>query len=286
MSLRAWLKRPYPLIESIRYKLILILAFGIFVSFFLLIYKPFGADRFTGDRLFFLFGFGASVSTSLTFMYLILPSLFPGIFKAEKWNIEKEILFLIMTFVVVSILNYVYNATIVSSFAQQRTWLEFLGITVAVGIFPTIILIFLVELFLNNKNTSKARELNALMEKQAVDPSEQMLEIIPETTRSDKFVVPISDFLFAKSDNNYTTIFYETQQGIDKELLRLSLKKVEEQLSSYESIVRCHKTYIVNRVKIKALIGNARSLNIQIENCEENIPVSRGFPKEKLIPKR
>ncbi|MEO1383127.1 MAG: LytTR family DNA-binding domain-containing protein, partial [Bacteroidota bacterium] len=93
----------------------------------------------------------------------------------------------------------------------------------------------------------------------------------------------LPNFLFATSDNNYSTVFYWEEGTLTRKLLRLSLKNLENQLAEVPAIVRCHRSYIVNKEKIQGFKGNARSLTLKLEGYEERIPVSRNFPKEQLL---
>ena len=80
MKLHEWLERPYPLIQRIRDKVLLVLGFGLFTYLFLILYQPFGAEQIQNGREIFLLGFGASVTLGLSIMYLLVPIFLPKIF--------------------------------------------------------------------------------------------------------------------------------------------------------------------------------------------------------------
>ncbi len=77
-------------------------------------------------------------------------------------------------------------------------------------------------------------------------------------------------------------LYYLQNGSVQKQLLRVSLKKVEDQLQNVEEIIRCQRSYLVNKLNIRDITGNARSLNILMREYEGMIPVSRSFPKEAL----
>ena len=282
MKLQLWLNRPYPLIQNKRDKLILIGAFGVFTYFFLLLYKPFGAAEIQENQAWFLMGFGLSVSLALTITYWVLPTIFKKLFNPDKWQIKNEVIFLFISFLLVTVLNYTYNSTVGSKIAPQHSFPEFLGITLSVGIFPLIIMIFLTELFLTRKNSARALVLNEKINGNTQPGLNGVLSITPETTKSEMLALKLTDFLFAVSDNNYTTVFYLKNNKLENQLMRLSLKKLEYQLKAFDMIIRCHRSYIVNKTKIKKFRGNARSLNLELDGYDGTIPVSRKFPKEIL----
>ena len=283
MDLRMWLNKPYPLLTSWRTKLLLILGFGIFVFLFLILFQPFGASDIKRSKTLFLLGFGVSVSLALCICYFILPLIFRSWFDPERWQIKKEILFLFCCFSLVALFNTVHNNVIGQDITNHRTYLEFFGISFAVGMFPLIILIFLVELFLNNRNLAQASQIDE--RRVEVKSHGEALQIViePETSTSEVLRLPLDDFLFAASDNNYSTVYFFSEGQIQRELLRLSLKNLETQLKTFEDILRCHKSYLVNKSKITKISGNARSLVLQVEGYKGLIPVSRSFPKERLV---
>jgi len=83
-------------------------------------------------------------------------------------------------------------------------------------------------------------------------------------------------FLFAESDGNYSTIYYNIDGNIEKQLLRLSLKSLEAQLES-PNIFRCHRSYIINMGKVTKMKGNALGYKLYVDKTESIIPVSRSY---------
>ena len=283
MRLINWLNKPYPLITSVRDKMVLIFSFGLFVAIFLIVFRPFDADKIKGFQIPFLMGFGLSVITALSICYFLIPSIFRSWFNADRWQIKKEIPFLLFCFFIVSICNFSYNNYIGKEIAVERSFLEFFGITIAIGIFPVIILIFLVELILNRKNTTNAQQINEQLVKNNFGNFPKKISIVPETAKDGVMELILDDFFYATSDNNYTTIVFKKEDHLTHKLLRLSLKKLEEQLYEYTMILRVHRSYLVNKSKIKKVAGNARSLSLELTDCEHIIPVSRTFPREVLF---
>jgi hypothetical protein len=282
LGLLSWLNKPYPLIQTLQWKLAVIFGSGIFVTAFLWLYQPFGATDIKEYHYLFLAGFGASVALGLSIGYLILPKLAPALFNQEKWQIKKEILFLLTAFLIISVLNYLYNSIVGAQIAPQHSLLEFIGITTAVGVFPVFLLVFLIEFYMSRRNSTEAKSLNENLRNNNTAEDVEFT-IIPETIRSRHLMLKLDDFLFAKSDNNYTTFYFFKEGLVNKSLVRVSLKNVEHQLTPYDAIIRCHNSYMVNKNKIVDIKGNARSLYLRLEAVDEKIPVSRGFDKEKLL---
>ncbi len=284
MNTQRWFDRPYPLVNRLQDKALLVLAFALFTYVFLLLYQPFGAAEIQYSRSVFLLGFAGSVLVALGFNYFLLPQLFRSIFQPEHWQIKKEICYIAWSFFLVAVLNYWYNSTVGKDIAPQHSLLQFLGITFSVGIFPLLGQIFLTERYLSRRNQEQAEALvQQKLGKLSPKPTLPLLRIQAETLRSGPLEISLDNFLFATSDSNYTTIFYLQEGQVQRQLLRLSLKNIAEQVQDFEAIVRCHRSYIINKNQIENISGNARSLNLQLAHYEPLIPVSRSFPREKLL---
>lgn len=284
MNIRKWLQKPYPLIERPVHKLLLAFGFGVFVFIFLIVYQPFGASEVLKDKALFLSGFGLSVFLSLVFIYFISPILFKSFFKSEYWTVKREIILVVSCFIIIAIFNYIYNSTVGKDIAVQRSLLSFIGVTVSIGFFPLMGLVFLTEKYLNTKNRVQAGALSEKIQP-SINHSEHdlLIKITSENIKEAPLEINVDEFIYATSDNNYTTIFYVKDNEIRRNLLRLSIKNLEKQLSAFNSIIRCHRSYIVNKQKIRSINGNARSLMVQLDLVDKKIPISRSFPKEKLL---
>ncbi|WP_394748418.1 LytTR family transcriptional regulator DNA-binding domain-containing protein [Spongiimicrobium salis] len=283
MKLLTWLNKPYPLINGTKDKVLLVFSFGLFVAVFLFIFKPFGLQKITDYQLPFILGFGLSVTLALGFCYFIIPNVFRSLFNAERWQIKKEIGFLFLCFIVVAGFNTFYNNTFYPPMGQERDFLEFFGISFSVGIFPVIILIFLVELISNKKNNTNAIALNKLLSDKEPLKVHEQITITADSIKEKPLKMALDSFLYATSANNYTTLTCYQDSKIVHQLVRLSLKKLENQLQDYPSILRVHRSYIVNTSKIITVKGNARALYLLLEGAPNPIPVSRNFPRKLLI---
>ncbi|MEM0996758.1 MAG: LytTR family DNA-binding domain-containing protein [Bacteroidota bacterium] len=283
MILNKWLNRPYPLVERQRDKLLLVVGFSLFTWLFLLLYRPFGANEIRAVRPLFLAGFGLCVGVALTINYFLLPRILPRTFRSGRWRIGSEVLYILFSFALIGGLNYLYNSTVGAGIAPQWNVLQFMGITLSVGIFPLVIMVFLIEMFLNRQNSEAALVLTGQMA--AATPRNDSLQLViePEGARAESLAMAVADFIYAESANNYTTVYFWANGVLDRQLLRLSLKKLEGQLAMHPDLVRCHRSFIVNKRRILEFKGNARALNLVLEGTGHTVPVSRSFPREQLL---
>lgn len=92
-----------------------------------------------------------------------------------------------------------------------------------------------------------------------------------------KISIVTENLLFIESADNYATLHYLNKSKQSQYLLRNSLKRLEQQLAD-TSLVRCHRSYMVNMEKVKIL--KKVSGGIMLELDEENtpdIPVSKTY---------
>ncbi len=282
MNILSWLSKPYPLINGSRNKLLIVILFGLFTFLFLRLYRPFGAEQINEHTTIFLAGFGVMVSIGLGFNYFLVPKLLTSLFDQDTWQVYKEIIYISWSFLLISLFNFVYNSTVGEELAPQHTFIEFFGITFSVGIFPTIIMVFMVELYLTKRNQEHAIAINKSLEEPESSVKDS-IQINSESKREEALKLDLDKFLFAMADNNYSTIYFIKDGVLRKHLLRIKLKSLQDQMSKYPSILRTHKSFLVNKLKIKSIEGNARSLYIILQDYNGKLPVSRSVSRELLV---
>jgi hypothetical protein len=277
------------------------LGFGLFTYLFLLLFQPFGGQAIQ-DKVVVLAGFGLSVTGCLTFSYLILPKLVPQWFRPASWQIKNEVLFLVFNLLLTSVANYYYNLSVDDIGISKHSLFGFVGITSAVGFFPILIMLFLVELLLSRSNSQLAFVNNRDLVVRTKQPEEsespepqqlpegisqdikppQRLTINGEGSKTRPFEILVQDFLYAVSDGNYMTFYYldKTREAIKSHLVRITIKDALDQTKDIESVYRCHKSYLVNLSQAERFEGNARSMYIVLRQQQKQVPVSRSLVAE------
>lgn len=283
MSISHWLNKPYPQIDQISIKISISFLVGLVCFMFLIIFEPFGIDRIESTS--FVAGFGLNAIISLLINYFIFPILFPKFYQPSAWSVKKELVFFISNLLIIGILNYLYNKMIGRSFSPQYSLWYFLYITTMVGILPILLMTYLTELIARKRNSSEAEKLELAkftnLDHQK-DDEEKSISIKDESASGNELSMTLSSFLYASSSNNYCEIFYQEDQVVHKKLLRISLKKLADQMDEFSDILRCHKSYLVNKQNITKISGNARSLVLSVNNTSDKIPVSRSFDRALL----
>jgi hypothetical protein len=272
-----WLDRPYPALEEAELRLAMSFGIGLVCFLTLNIFKPFGLHEVT-DVSFFA-GFGATATLSLLIHFFVIPQIVPQWFNPDHWTVRHQLLLIVSIVLLISVLNYFYNSTFGHDISPQYGLLPFIYMTTMVGVLPIIIMTYCTELIARNKNKSEAR---------ALSPSKKTeMQVLPITIRSDSskdpdITIELNGFLYAESGNNYCEVHFVENNQVRKRLIRLNLKGLESQLHSFPNIIRCHKSYIVNKDKILSFDGNARSMTLRLVQGDYDIPVSRSLDRSLL----
>jgi len=272
-----WLSKPFPFINEVRFNLLLSAGLSLIAFLVLYLARPFGLDIVDGVTYFI--GFGVSSFIGLVFHLLVLPLLFPKVFNNDTWTIKKHLIFLISLLSLISLLNYLYNTTVGSEISPQYSFLTFLLMTSSVGALPSLLLTYIFEKYQSTKNEKAASAILLPLEKKI----ENTVVIVPETNQHEQLNILTSAFLYAEADKNYCYIYYLYQGAVQKQMMRLRLKNLLEQVAEKPQFLRVHKSYVINKENIVEVSGNARSLLLKIKAVEETIPVSRSFDKALLM---
>ena len=92
---------------------------------------------------------------------------------------------------------------------------------------------------------------------------------------SETTTVHIPDLLYIEAVGNYVKIYQLRDGQVHNDMLRATSKQMEEDLSSYPMIVRCHRAFLVNLQQVERIISQAGTMQLLIKHCNESLPVSR-----------
>lgn len=274
------LNNPYPIPDKSKYAIISSLILGLTAYLFVIVFQPFGTDLWNHPHKYLLL----SVYGLITSLVLITEFFaFSGRLKDEKnWTVKKELIKYAIIFIVCSLLSYAYNMIL---FPRPFVLIDFLYMFFIV--FSISILIFsnyiLINYFILSRKYSEKTTLNNpnfLPEKNALENNEkqietQLLRFLSENQK-DEFSIPLNDFLFAETADNYLKIHFINDRGSTSKMIRNTLSKTIKNIEG-EFIKRCHRSYIINLQKVNEIKGNAQGYRLYFEDFEDFIPVSRSY---------
>jgi len=126
-----------------------------------------------------------------------------------------------------------------------------------------------------------------LKEIQSEKPSEKPLQQVPESTAcqsqeltltgttNESVTLQISHLLFIEAVGNYVKVSHLRNDQVHTDMLRATMKQMEETLQGYPMIVRCHRAFLVNLGQVEQIISHSGSTQLLIKHCHESLPVSR-----------
>lgn len=189
--------------------------------------------------------------------------------QTKRWFIVNESIYIISTLFVIFVFSFFYHFFVISgltSFTYKLIWSFIKSFCVP---FTPIVVPF--WLYLRSKygqievpnydesNTKKVKKIT-----------------INGTNKSETLTIFESDFIFAKAQQNYVDIYFNTDKGMQQKTLRSTLSNIIKQLPKAWQV---HRSYLVNLDYLKTVEGNARKRFIRITKTEEVIPISQVYYK-------
>ena len=74
---------------------------------------------------------------------------------------------------------------------------------------------------------------------------------------------------------NYMKVSHLRNELVRTDMLRATMKQMEETLQDYPMIVRCHRAFLVNLGQVEQIVSHSGSTQLLIKHCHESLPVSR-----------
>ena len=194
----------------------------------------------------------------------------------EKWNVKREIFFVMIFFLLIGIGQFLIRDIIYDN-PDNWSWYylyEEIRNTFLVG---TLFAAILIPLNLNYqfyKNQKQALALFPFLVSDDVTTHSSSVFIKTQVKNDDFYMVP-DDFIFARSDGNYMEVYLMNGNTAEKIVKRLTVKELEAQLCKYPFIMKTHRSYLVNLKGVGTITGNAQGYRLKIKNYNETLPVSR-----------
>lgn len=292
-GLNTILKKPYPSFGSLKSRAAFVLTSGIIVFSIMYIFKPFGLSAFNPDQIVFYsmcYGLVTSIVTSIFF--ILLPMVCPICFEESRWNIGKEMIYILMLIVFISIGNVIFLHLFQGNDISFDNLLLMSFYTIAIGIFPIGVGLFVKQTILTNRYKKLSLEIksiatnteesvpNPLPEPNFINlPSPKMINLTGDN-QTDILTISPESIIYIQTADNYIKIQYLID-GTQKKnaLFRSTLSKIESQLDD-KTFIRCHRSYLINAKFIEDIIGDAQGLKLIISHINEVIPVGRSYTTE------
>ena len=280
------LQQPYPFGEKSNIRLLIqSIGEGTFIALFLIFFRPFGVSEWQDpNKNSYLAGYGLITALWGIILRFAVFKTFPKYHSEATWNVGKEVLSIMMLILMIAAGNIVYSNLIFNFENGIISFLWMLLAVVIIGIFPAtfgVMLNYIIQLKKFNQQIVVHHHQHTPEITLAEQVSENkiqnsvLLKLIAENEK-DSVELAVDSLYFIESSDNYSTIYFENQGKLQKELLRSSLTRLVSQISS-ENIVRCHRSFIVNLDKVEKVTGNAQGYKLHLKSPELLVPVARKY---------
>lgn len=195
----------------------------------------------------------------------------------EYWSIGKEVTVLLCLLSAIAICNYIFFLSIAESpryFLSLYFIFKVILYAYSAGSILIILVTWINYTLILRINLKQVKEQNKQLK--AIVRQESSTTIsIPTSNKSEHIITDPNTLLFVRSSGNYIETFSEEKGKIKKHIYRISIQEMENALKDYSLIIRVHRSYLVNLLRIKNTYGNARNYTLFFEDTEETVPVAR-----------
>jgi hypothetical protein len=271
----AWLNKPFPKPGNLKTKLIIPFFVAFLVACILMIFQPFGIGKISEGKLLFIGGYAFIIFLVMTVTSMVLPLIFPNFFNPDKWNIGRYLYHIIIDYLTISLFAWIYTVSVASDIIEANTFAGFLSVTLAVSVFPVLIVVYGYEKTLLTRNLKNAEFLTKSLEKLSGIQDMGLIRQLVFREKSRVITLSSEDFICARAKGNYSQIYYLESKEMKKALIRITLSGISEMADGDPSIIRCHKSAIVNLNYVLRVGGNARNYYLEIKEADLRIHLSR-----------
>ncbi len=259
------------------------------------IFKPFGLEigqwqSYLHLLSLFILGLSSCFITELILRYIVqMPRSYEhGI----NYIISRNLRFQLINTPLVALFICLYRHFVMSSLVESNrlsvsNYLETLAIiaflSFAIGLYwrfkfrSRYLAVELEETKLLNEELKKMQSPEHTSSNEMEQSSEKPLqpELTLTGTTSESVMLQISHLLYIEAVGNYVKVCHLRDDNVRTDMLRATMKQMEETLQDYPMIVRCHRAFLVNLGQVEQIVSHSGSTQLLIKHCHESLPVSR-----------
>ncbi len=276
-NLISWLKRPYPNSASWKSELVTGVAISTFIFLFLRLFQPFGLHNEFPYKNMIIGGFGLVTFLAYAIETFLLPQFLPQFYLEEKWTTGKQLLMSISTVILIAIGNWTYLVALGFTTFSYVSGLGLILNTFLVGSFPVTIMVIITEMRLLKLHSNASEAVNQGIQNAALElPDPDEIQILNEDGKPALEIDP-AKVIYITSADNYVEVHIQENEQTRKQLVRSSLRGMENQLSGNTNFFRCHRSYLINLQHVEHSEGNSAGLRLDLNHVSTQIPVSRSY---------
>ena len=264
-----------------------------FIILALAIFKPFGLEVWQWQAYvhllaLFVLGLFSCFLTEVILKYIVrMPRSYD---RGVSYIISRNLRFQCINTPLVSLLICVYrhfamsdliegNKLSVTNFLETLVIIAFLSF--AVGLYwrfkfrSRYLAAELEETRLLNEQLKKLQTSEQDIQPAQEDDTNPASQITLEGNTNEHVTLEISDLLYIEAVGNYVKVVLLREGEVHTNMLRATMKQMEDQLQAYAIIVRCHRAFMVNLNQVEQISSNFRAMQLVMRHSHDAIPVSR-----------
>jgi len=247
---------------------------AVFVFVFLLVFQPFGVNNYNPknaiNSVFFISMLGLALVQALVLAlceFVIVPYIL------NSSRVYTIIIRIFLELIVLTTFTFLYY-NILGNFHDWKwsSFFEFLFNISAMGIIPFA----MVLLFSSHQYAKRQVELLELQPKFELTDTYVNLQ---SQNGKEHLTLKLSNLRYIEAQDNYVLIYYLDKDILKKHLLRAKMKDMENNLK-VQSLIRCHRKYIVNLNVVEKIKRLGHQMELYLPNVSSPIPVSKSFLSE------
>lgn len=270
MEVPKFLLRKKYLIESVLFVVL-------FSILFMVLYRPFSATAWFGLRPLSRFLTTLAFYAVALLLFSLSKYLLYRVHSVRTLTVRGYLLWIGGEFVVVALLYLLFTA----GFGLRGSAIDF---RLVLRVFFCVSLILAIPytiITLYAGYRVQAEELNLMKLNRAIDREAGGSRLVHFNDNNGvlKMSVDVDTLYYIESQDNYVRIYYELDGKLVSYMLRCKTQRIEESLAG-TTLVRCHRSYIVNTHKIKFYKNNHDRATIVLTHADaKQIPVSKSYYK-------
>ena len=255
-----------------------------FVIVALAVFKPFGLgvwkwQAYVHLAALWMLGIITCMITELIVKYIVhKPRLYD---QGASYIIRRNLYFQIINTPFVALVICLYRHNVLNRFVDgnQFSLINYLETLAIIAFCSFAIGLYWRFKFRSRYLAAELEETRLLNEqlKKINSPTQQELPdtIILEGSTNEKVTLDISHILYIEAVGNYVKVCQLRDNEVHTDMLRSTMKQVEDNLQAYPMIVRCHRAFLVNLGQVEQISSNSRAMQLIMRHNQDAIPVSR-----------
>ncbi len=252
----------------------------------LAVFKPFGLESWHWQAYvhlaaIWLIGISVCMVTDIILKYIVkMPRSYE---KGAEYIIRRNLCFQLINTPLVALGICLYRHFVLSDRVEGNLFsvVNFLETLVIIAFCSFAIGLYWRFKFRNKylaMELEEIRELNEQLKKQppvSLPKKGVEGEVVLSGTTNESVTLHLSHLLYIEAVGNYVKVCHLNNEQIRTDMLRATMKQMEEALQGHTMIVRCHRAFMVNLGQVEQIISHSGSTQLLIKHCNESLPVSR-----------